>query len=61
MTTDYSPLVSEFETAAQEASYNAWLNAKVQASFNDPRPSVPHDQVMAKARTLLNELKAVHA
>jgi hypothetical protein len=57
MKTDYSPLVSEFESEAQEASYTAWLNAKVQASLNDPRPSVPHDQVMAKARALMNRLQ----
>ncbi len=61
MKTEYSPLVSEFENQAQEASYNTWLNAKVQASLSDTRPSVPHDQVMAKARALLDELKAVHA
>lgn len=61
MNNHYSPLVSEFETPEQEASYNVWLNAKVKASLDDPRPSVPHDQVMAKARTVLNELKAVHA
>jgi hypothetical protein len=57
MKTDYSPLVSEFESEAQETSYTAWLNAKVQASLNDPRPSVSHDQVMAKARALLNRLQ----
>jgi hypothetical protein len=56
MNTDYSPLVSEFETQAQAASYTARLNAKMQASLNDPRPSIPHDQVMAKARALLSRL-----
>lgn len=54
MKTEYSPIVSEFESEAQEVSYTAWLNAKVQASLSDTRPSVPHDQVMAKARALLN-------
>ncbi len=44
-----SPIVSEFETEEQEASYTVWLKAKVQASLNDPRPNIPHDQVMAKA------------
>jgi hypothetical protein len=34
-----SPLVSEFETEEQEASYTAWLQAKVQASLDDPRPT----------------------
>ena len=61
MNKNYSPLVSEFETSEQEASYNVWLKEKIQSSLNDLRPSVPHDQVMAKARALLNELKVAHA
>jgi hypothetical protein len=48
-----SPLVSEFDTVEQEASYNAWLTAKVEKSLSDPRPNVPHDQVMAQMRALL--------
>jgi len=42
-----SPLVSEFETEEQAASYDRWLRAKVQASRDDTRPSVPHDKAMA--------------
>lgn len=49
-----SPLVSEFETEEQEARYTVWLKAKVQASLDDSRPSIPHDQVMAEARALLD-------
>jgi hypothetical protein len=56
-----SPLVSEFETVEQEASYNAWLNAKVKASLEDPRPSIPHDQVMEKVRAMLDKKKIVRA
>lgn len=48
-----SPLVSEFETEEQEASYTAWLKAKVRASLDDTRPNIPHDKVMAEARALL--------
>lgn len=56
-----SPLVSEFETEEQEVSYTAWLKAKVQASLDDPRPSIPHDKVMAEARALLVSKKEVRA
>lgn len=49
-----SPLVSEFETEAQEASYTAWLQAKAQASLSDTRPNIPHDQVMVKMRAMLD-------
>jgi hypothetical protein len=50
---EYSPIVSEFESAEQEASYLAWLKAKVAASLADPRPSVPHDEAMARVRATL--------
>ncbi|MDO4682854.1 MAG: stability determinant [Lautropia sp.] len=39
------PLISEFETEEQEAAYTAWLQAEVEASLADPRPSIPHDEV----------------
>lgn len=61
MSTVLSPLVSEFETEEQEASYTAWLKAKVQASLDDPRPNVPHDKVMAEARALLDSKKKIRA
>ena len=56
-----SPIVSEFDTPEQEASYTAWLKAKVEASLGDPRPNIPHDQVMAKARALLEAPKTPRA
>jgi hypothetical protein len=56
-----SPLVSEFETEEQETSYMAWLEAKVQASLNDPRQNISHDKVMAEARSLLESKKKLHA
>ena len=48
-----SPIVSEFETEEQAASYDLWFRAKVQASIDDPRPNIPHDQVMAEMRALI--------
>ncbi len=48
-----SPLVSEFETTQQEASYTSWLHARVKSSLADPEPSIPHDQVMAELDMLL--------
>ena len=52
----FSPLVSEFETAEQEASYTAWLKAKVAASLADPRPAIPHDEVMAEMDALIDAM-----
>ena len=51
-----SPLVSEFETLEQEASYTAWLQAKVAASLADPSPAIPHDAVMAEMDTLIDRI-----
>jgi hypothetical protein len=56
----YDPLVSPFESNEQEASYNAWLNAKFDASVNDARPNVAHDEAMAKIKLLL-QTRATHA
>lgn len=48
-----SPIVSEFETEERAASYDRWFRAKVQASRDDPRPSIPHDEAMARSRQKL--------
>lgn len=53
MSTPLSPIVSEFETQEQADSYDRWFRAKVQASLDDPRPSIPHDEVMAEMRELI--------
>ena len=50
-----SPIVSEFETDEQAASYDRWFRAKVQASIDDPRPSIPHDEAMAEVESMLEE------
>jgi hypothetical protein len=53
-----SPIVSEFETEEQAASYDRWFRAQVQASLDDPRPSIPHDQVMAEMREIIAKKRA---
>ena len=55
---EYSPIVSEFESAEQEASYLHWLQRKVDEARADPRPSIPHDQVMAKIDRIIADAKA---
>lgn len=54
------PRVSEFETQEQADSYDLWFRAKVQAAMDDPRPGIPHDQVMARMDARIAELKARH-
>lgn len=56
--TTLDPRVSEFETQEQADSYDQWFRAKVQEAIDDPRPGVPHDQVMARMDARIVELKA---
>ncbi|SHI18589.1 type II toxin-antitoxin system RelB family antitoxin [Pollutimonas bauzanensis] len=53
MSTALSPIVSEFETEEQAASYDRWFCGRVRASLADPRPSIPHDQVMARMDAII--------
>ena len=54
--TALSPLASEFDTVEQEAIYNEWLRAKVEASLADPCPAIPHDEVMAEMDALIDRI-----
>lgn len=54
----YDPIVSEFENAEAEASYEKWLIARVEASLADPRPSVPHSTVVAGAEAIIARAEA---
>lgn len=60
MSTPLDPIVSEFETQEQADSYDRWFRERVQRSLNDPLPGIPHDDVMAEMRALLED-KRRHA
>lgn len=59
MNTVLSPIVSEFETEEQATSYDRWFRA-VQASIDDPTPSIPHDQVMAEIDAIIERAEQKH-
>jgi len=46
MNTVADPLISAFDTPEQEAAHTAWLRAEMEKSIADPRPKIPHDEVM---------------
>lgn len=48
-----SPIESEFATTEEAEAYDVWFRAKVQAALDDPSPGIPHDQVMAEMRALI--------
>jgi plasmid stabilization system protein ParE len=50
---EHSPIVSEFDSPEEAAAYEKWLREKVAASLADPRPGIPHDEVMAEMRALI--------
>ena len=54
---ELSPLVSEFATTEEAEAHDRWFRAKVQTSLDDPRPSVPHDQAMARLRATIATAK----
>lgn len=52
-----SPIESEFATAEEADAYDRWFRAKVQESLDDPRPNIPHDQVMAEMEAKIRALE----
>lgn len=53
MSTPLDPIISEFETQEQADSYDRWFREQIRESLEDPRPSIPHDDVMAEMRELI--------
>ena len=54
MNTALDPLISEFHTDDDAVSHDAWLRSKVQTAMNSTKPRIPHDQVMAEMRAMLD-------
>lgn len=50
-----SPIESEFETLDQAEAHDRWFRAQVQASLDDARPCIPHDEVMAEVESIIVE------
>lgn len=57
MNTALSPIVSEFDTEEQAASHDLWFRAQVQKALDNTDPRIPHDQVMAEMRELVQSKK----
>lgn len=53
MSTPLDPRISEFETQEQADSYDRWFRERVQRSLDDPRPGIPHDDVMADMEAII--------
>jgi hypothetical protein len=53
--TKLSPIESEFATTEEAEAHDAWVRAKVEAALASTKPSIPHDEVMAKAQAILDK------
>ena len=56
-----SPIVSEFETEEQEASYHQCFRAKVEEALRSEKPRLPHDAAMVKVQAMLEERRKARA
>ncbi|MGA8515553.1 MAG: stability determinant [Burkholderiaceae bacterium] len=54
------PIISEFETQEQADSYDRWFRAKVKEALDDPRPSIPHDEVVRRMEERFAALRQIH-
>ena len=61
MSVVFSPIVSEFETEEQEASYDLWFRAKVEEALHSEKPRLPHDAAMTKVAAMLEERRQTRA
>lgn len=43
---------------ADANAYDTWFRQQVQGALDDPRPSIPHEQVMAEIQKLIEEIRA---
>ena len=59
--TIFDPLPSIYDSAEEEAEHTAWLRAKLQASIDDPRPSITHEEVERRMTLRLARLYEQHA
>jgi hypothetical protein len=53
MTAILAPIISDFETENQDASYDLCFRAKVKQAFESKAPRIPHDQVMAEMDAII--------
>lgn len=48
---------ARMKAAHEAAAYDKWFRAQVQESLDDPRPSIPHEEVMHDVRALIAKAK----
>ena len=52
--TALTPIESEFATTEEAAAFDAWFRAKVEKAMASTEPGIPHEEVMAMARAIID-------
>jgi|GWRWMinimDraft_11_1066019.scaffolds.fasta_scaffold01304_5 hypothetical protein len=61
MNAKLSPMVSEFETDEQAASYDRWFRNQVDAGLKSTKPLLSHQQAMDRIAAELTERRIARA
>ena len=51
------PIVSEFATTEEAEAHDAWVRAKIEKALACTKPGIPHDEVMARMRKIIERRK----
>ncbi|MCB4862480.1 stability determinant [Sphingobium sp. PNB] len=54
---ELDPIVSEFATTEEAEAYDTWFRAKVEKALACHKPGIPHDEVMAMLRKIIEGRK----
>jgi hypothetical protein len=52
------PIESEFASTEEAEAYDVWFRAKVERSLANPGPGIPHDEVMARVKAVIDKHRA---
>jgi hypothetical protein len=52
------PIESGFASTEEAEAYDVWFRAKVERSLANPGPGIPHDEVMARAKAIIDKHRA---
>ena len=53
--TKLTPIESESATTEEAEAYDAWFRAKIEARMAEETPGIPHDEVMAEIRAIIEQ------
>ena len=53
-----SPVDAGFVSIEEAGAHDVWFRAKVERSLANPGPGIPHDEVMARAKAVIDKHRA---